>query len=259
MRSKVEQILHQVVEELERGESVDECLKKHEAYESYLRPLLLLVKGIESIPKPQPRPEAVAEMFARLSGIAAQQGTRRRFFLIDALLARGPVLVKAFAVVLLVTLIGWTTVLLSAKSLPGDMLYPIKTFSERIQYFLTINPQGKAELHLVFAGKRTDEFVRTLKPGEKLNRGLLMRMLEETRMAFDNATELSQEQSLLLYEKLRICNERQMTILAQCEDNVCQCDKEFIGQAINTCLEQRECIDCKMYPDSTMELQCPCL
>ena len=259
MKLKIEEILDQLIEEVKRGKSIDECLQKYKEYEDELRPLLHLAKGIESIPKPQPRPEAIAAMLARLSEITDSTGAEQRTTLIRPFFARGPALVRAFAIVLMAIVIGWTTVLLSARSLPGDVLYPIKTFTEQVQYFLTINPEGKAELHLVFADKRTDELVRTLKPGEKLNRELLIRMLDETKMALDRTSQLAQVQSTTLVEKLKQCNERQMDILTQCEHNVCECDKEFIGQAINKCLEQRRCIDCKMHPDSSIEHECPCL
>jgi hypothetical protein len=258
MKSKIEELLDQLIEEMRRGKSIDECLRECKEYEDELRPLLHLAKGIESVPKPEPRPEAIAEAMARISEIRQSNRITQRAFSLKAFLAHGPVFVRALAIVLLVIIIGWTTVLLSAKSLPGDILYPMKTFTEQVQYFLTFNPEGKAELHLVFAGKRTDEFVRTLKPGEKLNRELLMQMLDETKRALDRTLEVSGEQSAILFEKLRTCNKRQMDILAQCEHDVCECDKEFIGQLIKTCFQQRKCIDCRMHPDSSIEHQCPC-
>ncbi|KKW45232.1 MAG: hypothetical protein UY95_C0003G0009 [Parcubacteria group bacterium GW2011_GWA2_56_7] len=50
----------------------------------------------------------------------------------------------------------------SSASVPGDMLYPVKIASERVQFSLAASSEDRAKLAIEFAGRRLDE-VQTLK------------------------------------------------------------------------------------------------
>jgi len=63
---------------------------------------------------------------------------------------------------------GYVGVWASENSLPGDLLYPIKITSEKIQVKLTFDEHKKAELHVELAQKRTEE-IKQLKQKETVD------------------------------------------------------------------------------------------
>lgn len=68
----------------------------------------------------------------------------------------------AFSTFILVALSGTGIVLASQKSQPGDLLYPVKKMSEKIQLSLTRNPTVKTLLHINNAEKRINELEKTI-------------------------------------------------------------------------------------------------
>ncbi len=62
----------------------------------------------------------------------------------------------AVALLVIVSL-GWGATSVSAASLPGDLLYPVKRLSEQAAIVLT-SPAGQPELHLTLAQRRLDEY-----------------------------------------------------------------------------------------------------
>ncbi len=67
-----------------------------------------------------------------------------------------PVTVSLMVVAMLLTYSA--TVSVASASLPGDMLYPVKTTKERLQLALTFNEEDKIMLQLDFVIRRVDEF-----------------------------------------------------------------------------------------------------
>ncbi len=55
------------------------------------------------------------------------------------------------------------TVSVANASLPGDMLYPVKTASEKVQLALTYDEEKKVELQMDFVGRRVDELQQIVK------------------------------------------------------------------------------------------------
>lgn len=68
----------------------------------------------------------------------------------------------ALSTFVLVTLSGTGIVLASQKSQPGDMLYPIKKTTEKIQLSFIGNPTIKTLLHIKNAEKRIQELEKTI-------------------------------------------------------------------------------------------------
>lgn len=65
--------------------------------------------------------------------------------------------VGAFMLVLFVMLGYSATISVANASLPGDMLYPIKTASEKMQLALTFEDDKKVQMQMGFVGRRVDE------------------------------------------------------------------------------------------------------
>lgn len=62
-------------------------------------------------------------------------------------------------IVLIVAILGTSTLgaYASQSALPGDLFYPVKLASERVQMVLAAGESKKAELHLKFSKKRLEE------------------------------------------------------------------------------------------------------
>ncbi len=237
MKSKIDELLDQLLEEIKKGRSIEDCLKEYPEYADDLEPLLRLAMSIEDLPKSEPTPEAVEVTLRRVRTMVAAQMQTKSKFSFRKVFSLQPVAMRALAVVLLICIAGFATVLLSARSLPGDTLYPVKRFCEQIQYFVTISPEGKAELHLAFADKRATEFILTFKEGEQIDRELFNALLNEKKLALECTESLLDESCRKMLEKIRKCNCQQMELLEQLKPLVVDSDTMLINEAIMSCTE----------------------
>jgi hypothetical protein len=205
--------------------------------------LLHLAKRISDLPKPEPDPEAVEVAVKRATALSPEQKSVKRFSFRDIFLLR-PVMVRAFAIILVVLLLGLATVSLSANSLPGDMLYPVKKAAERVQLFLTIDDEGKARLHAIFAEERTDEFESLLEPDVEISEELMEEMLRETDLAIACVLLLDGESATGIIDQIDECCHHQMAVLEKARSCACEMDIEVIEGAMEECMEQHDCIEC---------------
>jgi len=257
MKKKIEDILDQLIIEMNKGKTVDECLRKYHECADELRPLLQLAQQITELPTPEPRPAAVETAIRKAHTIASGKRRTKRFSWREIFVVR-PIVVRAVAVILLIFLVGLTTVTLSASSLPGDVLYPVKLFAERVQYFMTVDTKGRARLHVMFADRRTNEFACLLEPGLPVDKELLASMLQATRLAIDHIELLSKEDAAQVIVQMAECNHHQMTLLEKTRQHACDEDKKIIEEAIKKCHEHHDCIECMQNPNSGSKSHCPC-
>lgn len=254
MKEKIEDILDKLLEKIQAGEDIESCLEDYPHLAHELRPLLSIVAKIENLPKPQPDNNAVAAAVAKVRQEARAKTARRRFSFKD-MFTLHPIAVRTAIALLIVFAFGLTTVRVSAHSLPGNPLYTIKLLSEKIHYAITLDEGNKAELHIVFANRRTDEFTSTFKAGEKINRTLLLAMLEETAQAVEKSRNLSDEQAMIINQKIMQCNEQQLAVLENTKQLACPCDIDTLSTAINICKKLHDCLDCD--PSSCDNPNCP--
>jgi hypothetical protein len=225
MKSRIEDMLARVLDDLEHGKSIQDCLAEFPEHAEELAPLLQLAGAIKQVPKPVPRPEAVREVIRNVRrGVRRNESPASRFFLRSFWLR--PAFVRTALAACLFIVLGWTTVRLSAASLPGEFLYPVKRLSEQVQYFFTTSPEGKAELHILFADRRTSEFVMTIEPGERVDHQLLETMLQEAASAQQLVNALSGEHGEVLQKKIEACDR----------------DRDLIDAAIRTCRRRSGCM-----------------
>ncbi|MCK4941103.1 hypothetical protein KAS45_03335 [candidate division WOR-3 bacterium] len=257
MKAKIEEIFDKLIAEVRKGRSVDDCLREYAEYADELKPLLHLANTISDLPKPEPGAGAVEATIKQARAISSGQKRSRRFSFREIFVLR-PVMVRVFAIVLLILVFGVATVSLSASSLPGDMLYPVKKATERVQLLLTFNTEGKARLHTVFADKRTDEFESLLEPGVEISEELLAEMLHETDLAIACVVRLDEESSADIIDQIDECCHNQMAVLEKARDCVCEMDIGVIEEAMQECMEQHECIECIKDSDYEDKPFCPC-
>ena len=78
-------------------------------------------------------------------------------------------LLAAMLVVILAGVLVTGGVTASAKSLPGDLLYPIKTSSERVRLFIARDPMVRSGLEQEFAARRRHEAQAVAEQGRRVD------------------------------------------------------------------------------------------
>jgi hypothetical protein len=160
MSKGFEKILDECLERLIQGESVEECLARYPEQAAELEPLLRVALMAKEASSVEPRPELKAEARHRFQSAVSDMGRQRQ--------RRGFALrwrwrwAMAIAVVLLLFVAGGSTVAASNDSLPGDLLYPVKTRVEQVRMWFATTDTGKAKLHAQFANRRIEEIIRII-------------------------------------------------------------------------------------------------
>jgi hypothetical protein len=181
-------VLDEALSRLEAGEAVGDCLTSYPEQAGLLEPLLRMAAFSQrALADVEPYPEnASATGKQRLLAAAAQQRLlaaaavehvpaarqkklaplpKKRLSLF-ALRARG--LAAAALTLLLLVILGGGLAVVSADSLPGDLLYPVKLATEQVRLFLTVDAQAREELLIGFGEERRAEAAAVLETGRKV-------------------------------------------------------------------------------------------
>lgn len=174
---RVAEALDEARSRLLQGESIEQCLAAHRELEGELRPLLALACSLQRLAAAQP--ESTAQLAAgreRFLGRAEQMRIPSHFSRtalgpstpprasarrgpagpLFSLLRRG-IAAAAVMATLLVAVLGGSTMMASASSLPGDPLYPVKRAAESVQLVLTFDEQSRASMQQTFEQRRLEE------------------------------------------------------------------------------------------------------
>jgi hypothetical protein len=171
-----------------KGDSIEQCLESYPEQAGELEPILRAAISVKEASSIEPRPEFQRLAKARLlSAVAAKsEEDGRRSLPIWRWQRRWAV---ALSVVLALVIMGGGTVAASTNSLPGDLLYPVKTTTERVQVFFTFGKEAKANLYIRFAERRIAE-IEALADGERnIPAFVLSRMNAETDRAIALANQ----------------------------------------------------------------------
>ncbi|MFA5076236.1 MAG: DUF5667 domain-containing protein [Patescibacteria group bacterium] len=145
----------------------------------------MLIKRIKELKTGQPNPEWVGKnRDILLSVIKAQRGADLQIFskaganftwqaVTLFFPSRLAAKVTAAIFVMFVLVFGSSiTTVWADRSLPGDILYPVKLTTERMQVALTMADQDKANLEVEFAGRRLEEFKKVKEDQTKVQEPL---------------------------------------------------------------------------------------
>ena len=238
MEKDLEKILDDCIDELRNGGSVESILAKYPEYISELKPLLELVQAMERLPKPEPSTDAVSaalvsigEEIALLRPVEFPELKKKRRSIFGKLVQQPRLawtLSAAFALVLMFVAISTV----SANSVPGDILYPLKLVTEKVSFLLTFSSERKAELRLTFSEQRTEEIRRVLQKSGKLDERLLDAMLKEAQSALEEAPN---DTSALFLAKLNTVNTYQKDVLESFRPRVDSANEKIVNRAIGVC------------------------
>ena len=239
MKNDLQTVLDHCLEEMRRGKSLEECLQAFPQWASQLKPLLRIAQSIEHLPRPEPSHEAVRSALIQMGRASAlpkrQKAVGRRRFDLNFFFPKAA-FVPALITAIVFIFVSFGTVMLSADSLPGDLLYPLKRITESVQYSLTTSPEGKAELRLALADKRLRELVKVINKRKGLDEALLKSMLQEVRSSLEeHAVALPKPRALLYLTKLSYVNDYQREVLEQLRSQVAPSERESIDTAISVC------------------------
>ncbi len=164
MARKFEDILDECLKRvLTNREEIEQCLRDHPEVAKELEPLLRAALAAAKAAPPSPRPEFKARTKELiLSGIRVKVESKpRRTFL----LTRWPRWAMATFLILVLVLLSISTVVVSAKSMPDEPLYPIKLATERLQLAFARSDISKVRLNAKFAERRAEEMARMAQEG----------------------------------------------------------------------------------------------
>lgn len=181
-------VLDEAISRLEAGEAVEDCLASYPEHARLLEPLLRMAafsgRALADVELLSETASAAGKQ--RLLAAAAQQRLLaatavghvpaapqrkparlpKRPFRRFALPARA--LAAAALMLLLLVILGGGLAVVSADSLPGDLLYPVKLATEQLRLFLTVDAQAREELLVEFGKERQAEAAAVLETGRKV-------------------------------------------------------------------------------------------
>jgi hypothetical protein len=245
MPEDLETVLDECFDTLAAGGSVRECLERHPELANELEPLLRLGQTLRSVPAPTPRQAALHAALVRVGTAERREKARRptsrrpRF---PRRLALPPAAVRAIAATAVILLSVWGAGAVSARSQPGDLLYPLKLATERVWFGLTWHPEGRAELRLTFADARLAELVQGEAESGGVDPALLEKLLHEAERALDELHGVPDTRFELFLKRLEHFNAYQQETLADLAKRAPSTDLRPLQRAIALCEERRRWI-----------------
>lgn len=140
----------------------------------------------------------------------------------------------AFAGIVMLIL-GASSVELSARTVPGNFLYPVKIITEKVRFALTSDLEERVELRITFSDRRLSEVVEMLKEGKGADRELVSAMLDEARAAFSDATKLPESKSSAYKSRIASLEEFQKDHLRAVKALVPADRHQDVEEAIGMC------------------------
>jgi hypothetical protein len=237
MKANIEDILDQCIEDIQAGKSMEDVLKACPDVAAELRPLLQLAVKLEQLPTPEPSVQGLVRAMAH-SVVDAERPQRRSKGRL--LLFPSPVLARVAASIAFIFLLGWGTTVASSDAVPGDFLYPVKRFTERVKFFLTINNENQAELRIVFSEERLAEAVKMHARGEGVDDVLLATMLEQARLAVEDAGDLPVAERKRVLARAASATAYQKQVLADMRESASEGEREKLDRWMERCRSRWE-------------------
>jgi len=181
--------LDRCIDLLIEGHTPEECLESYPQYANVLESLVQVAAAVRRAFSLEPEPNFKREARRRILTAAGRREHQRLLWGSWPRWAyRG---IVALAALLVVFALGSSTVRNASESMPHDLLYPVKEFTEKVELKLASFNEGEAKVHVKLANRRAEEMAEMVKEGDYETLESLMVELEEHL----------QEVSLLVEEK----------------------------------------------------------
>jgi hypothetical protein len=152
---------------------------------------------------------------------------------------------------LAITAVGWSAVGLSKRSLPGDVLYPVKRISERGYLIVCCNQGTRPAARLTLANERLEETVMLAGEG-RVHDGTLREMVRQCELAIGEL-ETSGAGEAALHPVVVTCR-KQEAMLRALLPHAAASDTTLLRSAVRACsLMHSECQQRCALPDCGMQ------
>lgn len=207
----IETILDECIEQIRAGRSLEDVLQQHPGSADELRLLLGISQDMEALPDPVPSVEGL--MRAMSQQIIWEPAPPKVRSPVRITIFSRPVLLRLAASIAVLLLLSWGTAVASSDTVPGNFMYPVKRFAEKVRLLFSINDKDEAELRITFSERRLSEALKTYQQGGGIDDGLLRQMLDEAKRALDQALALSPEERSYLLSRVGYLTAHQNNVL----------------------------------------------
>lgn len=216
--------------------TLESCLRLYPAQAAQLRPLLAVVLQISSISPIMMRPEARDALERKLREHAA------RLRVLRAAPARPQATLlrwlAAAAALVIVAVTGAGTVAAAAASVPGDLLYPVKRWSESVTLQVS-SERDQAYLRLEWAQRRLNEF-RALANAGDLDVDLLQELERETAAALAASEALDETDRAGALGQIAALQEIAIEVMVSVRDQLPASERSRLDSTLAAMTVQRE-------------------
>ncbi len=237
MKRTPEELLDICLEMAGRGEDWEAFLSGYPSEAKEVASLVLLAREVQDVAAPSEfRAPGASAALLRMGKELARRERRRE----ETAHQRwgwlwGSAWAKAAVAGLVMLLVGASSVELSARTVPGNFLYPVKILTERVRFALTSDPQERVELRLTFSERRLSEIVKTLQEGRGADKELVSAMLDEAKAALATAEKLPEKKSSAYKARVASLEQMQVDRLRSVEGMVPADRRDNVTQAIRMC------------------------
>ena len=207
MKRKFDDVLNECIDRLSRGDTIEGCLGDYPGEAEELKSLLQIAQATRDLASEiGPRSEFQAQVLYNLFRRASESGRRRPAWLTLPSLAK-PVVLGA-AVLLLVLGGAAGTTAAAGDSVPGEALYPVKTWKERILLMIPRSDISEVRFEASLAQTRNTEMMVLMERGDVENVQMVADRLEKhleraARVAVDQPGAKDASQIMLLREHIK--------------------------------------------------------
>ena len=149
---------------------------------------------------------------------------------------RSPMLTLARLALVLAIMFGGTTATAYAAqdSMPSDVLYPVKLFTEDVRLALTNDPQASFDLNLAFANRRAIEIADSAEDGLKVSNRVNMRLQQHLEQALHAAAQLDEGAMVQAMHQLQTMTQLQTQTMLQSQQGKADHENDALQQAQQT-------------------------
>lgn len=235
-----ETILDYCIDQMQAGKPMEECLAQFPEYRDELESMLQMAVDLGELESPEPAAQTINNALFEIGQRSRQQmqakehpGTFLPAFI------RKPWVFRTINAVLVVVVLFFGLSAASADSVPGNILYPFKKFTENVQFLMTTGKQDKAELRLTFSEKRLKELSELYRRTGQVDEKLISAMLNDAEVALEESSASNEGPSYLM-TKARHLNDAQKDYLNQLAPHLQGQTQQTVEKAIRTCNQRGE-------------------
>ena len=233
-----------MLECLEHGETVDECLARHPDLSDELSGLVEMRSQLKALPPVQRLPAEIVGAHKQQFLAAASQYTRqeKRITWLQRLSSRPlsqtlrpplkawPALARVTLAVVFAFCIVVGLYRTAQASTPDAPLYGLKVAIEDARLSLTTDPEQHASLALTFAAERVREIVQVANRGQEAPEPVLLRLQNQLRVALQDAANADEQNRQRILAKVN-------DVIKQLQDTLTQAEPEAPIAAQSTFLK----------------------